>query len=364
MLRKFSVSGCRCFRDKLTFDLTKAHDYEFNSYLVRNGLISSGVIYGANGSGKSNLGFALFDIVGVLTDYELALPMKDKATYLNAETEHGTAHFEYEFDFCGHTVNYSYDKSAPDEICSEYLTVDGKLVLSRIGTNAEYENMSLKIPELPARMSAMRYIYRNTPLKETDAISETVRFAEKMLWFRSLNSRGYCGYRSGTSILTDELDTPEKAKGFENYLHDMAGIKLKLEIAVSPSGKRELYIVYPNRKLEFFSAASTGTQELLLLYYWKEFALKDVKFLFIDEFDAFYHYELSAKIVMDISKRTGMQSFFTSHNTYLANNRIMRPDCFFILSGGHITSFADATERELREGHNLEKLLRSGEFGV
>ena len=142
----------------------------------------------------------------------------------------------------------------------------------------------------------------------------------------------------------------------------MAGIELKLETVVSPSGQRELYIVYPNRKIEFFSIASTGTQELLLLYYWIKFALNDVKLLFIDEFDAFYHYELSAKIVKDISSRAGMQSFFTSHNTYLANNRIMRPDCFFILSEGQITSFADATERELREGHNLEKLLRSGEF--
>ena len=195
-------------------------------------------------------------------------------------------------------------------------------------------------------------------------LSEVVKFAEKMLWFRSLNSRGYCGYTSGYSTLTDELNTSEKVKEFESYLYDMAGIELKLEVLISPSGKRELYIVYPNRKLEFFSAASTGTQELLLLYYWKKFALRDVKFLFIDEFDAFYHYELSAKIVMDISRDTGMQSFFTSHNTYLANNRIMRPDCFFILSGGKITSFADATERELREGHNLEKLLRNGEFGV
>ena len=364
MLRKFLVSGCRCFRDKLIFDLTKSHEYEFNSHLVRNGLISSGVIYGVNGSGKSNLGFALFDIVGVLTDYELAAPMTDKAAYLNAETEHGTARFEYEFEFCGHVVNYSYEKSAPDEIQSESLTADGKIVLSRTGTETVYENASLKIPELPPRMSAIRYIYRNTPLESTNAISETVGFVEKMLWFRSLNSRGYCGYTSGRSTLTDELNTPEKVKEFESYLYDMAGIQMKLEVLVSPSGKRELYIVYPNRKLEFFSAASTGTQELLLLYYWKKFALKDVRFLFIDEFDAFYHYELSAKIVTDISCKTGMQSFFTSHNTYLANNRIMRPDCFFILSDGQITSFADATERELREGHNLEKLLRSGEFGV
>ena len=40
----------------------------------------------------------------------------------------------------------------------------------------------------------------------------------------------------------------------------------------------------------------------------------------------------------------------------------MRPDCYFILSDNKLTSFADATNRELREGHNLEKLYMSGEF--
>lgn len=363
MLRKFSVSGYRCFRDKLTFDLTKAREYEFNRHLIRDGLVSSGVIYGANGSGKSSLGYAIFDIVGMLTDYELASPMKDKVAYVNAETEQGIARFEYEFDFGGHIVRCTYSKSAPDKIQDEQLLQDESMLLSRVGASTEYVNARLHIPELPPRMSALRYIYRNTPLTDKNPIVEISNFSGKMLWFRSLNSRGYCGYTSGTSVLTDELDTPEKVKGFESYLYDMAGIRLKLEVSMSPLGKRELYIVYPNRKLDFFSAASTGTQELLLLYYWKSVALADVKFLFIDEFDAFYHYELSAKIVSDISRRSGMQSFFTSHNTYLANNRIMRPDCFFVLSDGEITSFAEATGRELREGHNLEKLLRSGEFG-
>lgn len=364
MLRKFSVTGYRCFKDKLTFDLTKVHDYEFNKHLVRNGLVSSGIIYGVNGSGKSSLGFALFDIVGVLTDYELAATMKDKTSYINAETEQQVASFEYEFCFGNQIVNYSYSKSAPDEIQKERLEVNGGIVLSRLGVKMTYANKELKVPELPPHISALRYVYRNTPLEETDVVAEIIKFVEKMLWFRSLSSRGYCGYTSRQGTLTGELDTPEKVKGFEEYLNKMAGIKMKLESAVSTSsGERELYVVYPNRRINFFNASSTGTQELLLLYYWQTVALRKVKFLFIDEFDAFYHYELAAKIVQDISSRIGMQSYFTSHNTYLANNRIMRPDCFFILSKGKITSFADATERELREGHNLEKLLRSGEFG-
>ena len=366
MLQKFSVNGFRGFGKKITFDLTRAREYEFNSHLIRNGIVSSGVIYGSNGSGKSNLGFAIFDIIGMLTDYQLAEPMKDKTAFLNASSPRKSALFEYEFLLDGKVIVYSYKKTAPDEIVEEVVSVDGNVILKRTSKRTIFaDDSTLAIPLLPDSMSALRFIYRNTPLNEKHPIALIVKFVEKMLWFRSLHNRGYCGYTSGGAVLTEELYKKGKVAEFEAFLQEIAGIRMKLGMSVSPlTGEKELYIKYPKRSVNFFKASSTGTQELLLLFYWKSFALEDVSFLFIDEFDAFYHFELAAKIITDLSRRQHLQAFFTSHNTYLANNSIMRPDCFFILTGGQITSFADATTREMREGHNLEKLLRSGEFGV
>jgi hypothetical protein len=84
--------------------------------------------------------------------------------------------------------------------------------------------------------------------------------------------------------------------------------------------------------------------------------------MFIDEFDAFYHFEMAEELVGILERMPGFQAILTSHNTNLLSNRIMRPDCYFILTGEKLTSFANATGRELREGHNLEKLYMSGEF--
>lgn len=84
--------------------------------------------------------------------------------------------------------------------------------------------------------------------------------------------------------------------------------------------------------------------------------------MFLDEFDVYYHYELSETIVKIAEQMKHTQVIFTSHNTNLLSNRIMRPDCYFILTPHRLTSIIDATDRELREGHNLEKLYMSGEF--
>lgn len=78
-------------------------------------------------------------------------------------------------------------------------------------------------------------------------------------------------------------------------------------------------------------------------------------------FDAYYHFALARKIVEQLKKYTDMQVIFTTHNTALLGNDILRPDCYFILDKGKLRSYIDSTGgREIREGHNLEKIYRNG----
>ena len=57
-----------------------------------------------------------------------------------------------------------------------------------------------------------------------------------------------------------------------------------------------------------------------------------------------------------------MQVILTSHNTYLMQNKLTRPDCCYIMSDNKITNLCNATDKEIREAHNLEKMYVNGVF--
>lgn len=59
--------------------------------------------------------------------------------------------------------------------------------------------------------------------------------------------------------------------------------------------------------------------------------------MYMDEFDAFYNYELAENVVKVLKEKY--------------------PECQMVL-----TPLFKATGRELREGHNLEKMYIGGEF--
>lgn len=81
----------------------------------------------------------------------------------------------------------------------------------------------------------------------------------------------------------------------------------------------------------------------------------------MDEFDAYYHYKTAEKIVRLVNAME-CQTVFTTQNISLLKNDLMRPDCYLVLDGGKVKSFSDSTGRELRRGHNIEKMYRNGEF--
>lgn len=363
MLKLFEVTGFKNFHNTVSLDFSDIRDYKFNSQCLTNNLISKALIYGKNAIGKSNFGLALFDIVSHLSSKNVTPGLYDY--YLNASNLDDYAEFHYVFYFDSHLINYRYRKDEKQSLIYEKLILDSDL-LYEYDYNKNRGNTD-GIRKLAPTLNwafqdldcILKYMINNTVLDDSHPLRQMMRYVSNMLWFRSLDENRYMGYKSKSSDYYDFIFDPEILAEFESFLHS-AGIEERLTVNTDIDGKQRLYFD-TDTPLPFFKVASNGTKALYNFFYWYKTAA-DVSLMFIDEFDAFYHYELSESIVAILEKMTNTQVIITSHNTNLLTNKIMRPDCYFILTRDKLTSFANATTRELREGHNLEKLYMSGEF--
>ncbi len=368
MLRKFSVTNYKNFKEKITFDFSNPHDYRFNNNCIKNGIVNKALIMGKNGCGKTNLGFALFDISLTLTD-NLSHPYQsDSGSFLNGYSDKKEASFDYEFQFEESVIKYSYRKTEPFKLTFESLFVDDECIFEFDFNSKKHETEglsilgaeNLRIDMLDGRISALRYIANNTPIDLNSPLQYIMNFANNMLYFRSCQDGNMfighlkSGYNMDQYIIENNL-----VEDFQNFLNESAELDLKLDI-VKDVNNSALVQVFDNKRLLFAPIASSGTKALQLYYTWSKLFEK-LSFLFIDEFDAYYHFELAQEILKKTIENN-IQTVFTSHNTILVNNDFMRPDCYFIIQNNSISSFSDNTDRELREAHNIEKMLRNGEF--
>ncbi|MCC7455182.1 MAG: ATP-binding protein, partial [Crocinitomix sp.] len=331
MLKKFRVSNFRSFEKDFEFDLSGINGYEFNKESIKNGIVNNALIYGHNGVGKSNLGLALFDLIGHLTEKNIS--DSSYVPYLNATSQHDLARFHYEFSFGANTVIYDYEKSDVRTTQSESLEINGKLLAKidrKVSNQAtiKFKGAETLNSELTNKnLSLIKYIKSNTQLADNreNAIFFTFYdFLESMLFFRSLDQNMYLGLETGSGGIQEDIIKRGNVKDLENFLN-RGGIQCKLTVA-KELDRDVLAFDFDGKPISFYQIASTGTKSLTLFYFWLQ-RLKEkskVKFLFIDEFDAFYHHELSALIVEEL-KKTNIQFILTSHNTSIITNDLLRP---------------------------------------
>ena len=366
MLKKFSVENFKGFKDKITLDIGTPSNYSFNSEIIENGCITKGIIYGINSCGKSNLGLAIFDIITHLTEKQKLLGSYD--FYLNMSGRKSFAEFEYTFVFDGHEVVYKYSKMDVNSLKSESLSIDGKEViffdfLTRDGftllEGSDTLNASIR-NESP--ISRVKYVNSNSILSDNvqnQVFKKFIDFVERMLLFYSLDSRGYEGFMNGSESIAEGIVNSGKVKDFQEFLKEN-DIDYEL-YGCEVDGRKAIYCHFDNKDADFFKIASTGTRSLALFYYWY-IRMEKASFVFIDEFDAFYHYELSESVQKRLRRITGVQVFTTTHNTDLMSNDLLRPDCYFLLENNSIKAISELTEKELRQAHNLQKMYKAGAF--
>lgn len=390
MLKQFEIRNYKNFRDSVTIDFSKVGGYKYNEDCISNRLISKMIIYGRNATGKTNLGKALMDISYTLSVSRVMY--REDGAYLNADNHDKYAKYMYTFQFGNDELIYEYNKS------SKYRLYDEKLILN--GVECFYYNFETKdsrfenlksieaetaiverftgardnseeeeddddvVVDEQLSLSFLGWLINNTALPFNSVLLKLHAYVSDMVMLNPINQQFMImRYRNVYKQFFQLLAEDDALNDFEKFLNTL-GVKCKLKIAKLPDDRYQLYFKH-NKLIPFVENASSGTLAITDIY--RRFVMgrmRTTTLMLLDEFDAFYNYEMSEKLIMFLKEKSpNSQIIFTTHNTNLMNNRLMRPDCIFILSQEEkLTALCDATPRELREGHNLEKMYISGEF--
>ena len=369
MLKRFTVENYKNFQDPVTLDFSKVGKYKFNENCLSEGYLGKMMIYGKNGTGKTNFGRAMVDIRELLF-FSRFHRRDDFIKNANAEKEEVI--FTYVFQWGKDEVEYEYQKNEENELVAEKLVLNGKEIFYLCSENKEVAPAKLKklgIKETRVQsyfealqesgesfdLSFLRWLLNNTAYTPSSILGKIREEVRGMHYIQTS--------KRGNNVLFRLRDIEEEYDKLEVFLNKM-GMKCKLKLIDDPvQEKMNLYFDF-KRPVEFFGNASSGTLALTEFFFRFYPALKNTSILILDEFDAFFHYEMSENFFLYLKENyPNVQLVFTTHNTDLMSNGLLRPDCIFILSTeGKLTPLDQATERELREGHNLEKMYHSGEF--
>ncbi len=366
MLAKFAVKNYRGFERRIEWDLTKVRNYEFNPTAVKDGAIKNGIICGRNGSGKSNLSLAVFDIVN-----HLSQKWKKPDYYFNfvfAGAPRDPVEFEYMFVFDGKRLEYNYSKNHRGVLQKESLSFDGEKVFSRDSSSLEINTSLFPMEETVKKslsgnannISIINFLLSSFPLDEGHFLIRLQDFANSMLWFRCLEDREFIGLETAIYKIEEYILEKGLEKDFQDFLKETSG--QEFSFSKPQKDEKQLFCSIGESRVRFYDIASTGTHSLTLLYFWIK-RMNEASLVIIDEFDAFYHFELSKAVCRRLFS-LDCQVFLTTHNTRLLANDLLRPDCNFLLEKNEIRALHDCTEKELRQGHNIEKLYRGGAFSL
>lgn len=363
MLQRFKVRNYKNFRDELIFSFKTVKNYEFNIELIKDGVIKDCLVVGENASGKTNLGYAIFDIIWHLTDKN----RKEMKLYANLYNADRPVEFEYIFQFGTSTLRYCYEKRDVSSIIREQILVDEKKILENDVTGARVllkgaENLDLE--KWDRSISLAKYVYANTVLDKEDSrckvFYEFMQFVNHMLWFSSTEGNRYMGLTNDKGFLYEAIAGREgAAEELQSFLQDL-GISYQLSVKDNGESKN-IYCRMGEKEVPLASLVSSGTRSLIFFFFWY-MQIEKCSFLYVDEFDAFYHTDLAKAVVRKIIEIPNVQAVITSHNTDLMSNDLLRPDCIFKLEDNKIRPFSDLTDKALREAHNLQKMYKAGAF--
>ena len=309
-LLSFSVKGFKGFKDKIHFDLT----YKTTQSTE---VLRKVIILGKNGSGKTNLGKAIYDLCYNMFD-RYSRAKSELYSYAGSSVP---VEFRYEFldDYTGSSFAY------------EYRVIDGKTVGEKITSIGGDELPEEKVMEFKNRIKDFAYHL-------------------KILNAPPFVDRGELKYHTSDETFI---------KAFNNLLSK--GFKVNKEILVV--GNR-LYLREADVTLPFFECAGDYLIGLFLLLesVWAPDGIGPNLYstLFVDDFLFFDTAEMTNQII-DILEGLSNQLIITSSNSRFFNIGCPKEN-LYVIGDGKIRAIQEATPKNLEGAHDFEKLYRGGTF--
>ena len=366
MLIRFWVSNYRCFRDKAELDFTDKKNYWFGKECVRGDFLEKIVMLGNNGSGKTSFGYAILDIIGTVTGFSKDIGQNDPDCFINGYGDSDRATFHYEFYHRGMVIEYEYTKTSPDAIVRERLAVNCSTVFDYDLSDPDASLFRLEsvgadrldVSRINGSVSLVRMMSDVCRFDADSPVRVVADFAKHSVYYRAM-------WKLDEHIgVIDDEDDIEKYVVENNLVGDLTEFlrdRCHIDLSLACSGDR-LVVRTSGKDLPFFSTVSRGTVLLCRLYCWNRRSSGMDALMFFDDFDDLFDYRTAEEVMTHIIRSSVAQCIFVTHNVGLISSDSLRPDCCFLIRDGGLRSLSSLTDKNIRRGNNLEKMMRDGQF--
>lgn len=309
------------------------------------------VLYGSNGSGKSNFlkGLECFYIllsndldrlekrVTFLSFFDSEEPTKIKIEFLHSDN------FIYSY-----LISFTKTKIFQERLIKYTLEKEEIIIFERLFNEQEdnyyFHDYSLLLSE--EQLSFAENIIKMWTLTTTkqrlflyQAIQNNCVKLEPILNQLKLMLIRDCDYASPVNSLQDRSDLVKAMIQYEkSQTHSLASDMLnkigatlndlRIENLESEASLKSIYSYLDKEiKYDFITVESAGTQKFYSYFAIIHHAISKGRALFIDEFESHLHWKvLNELLKLVLKSNSKAQLLFTTHNTYLLNSKILFPD--------------------------------------
>lgn len=398
MLLEFNCSNHRSIKETVTFSLIAGSDHTLEEYIKNFAnfrVLRSAIIYGANGSGKSNFINALSfmrDLVGNSIKYQPGQEVYQAIHKLSSKETPS----KYNIQFVRNNVRYAYGFSVSQHFIQDeylYFFPKGKQVkifernemdvkpgdkyrnvfdvsTSILKPNRLFLSCAANYSNVHEIEEAFLFFQEDIVIYNPDYNNWTERSIELMQQNELIKKTFLDILQALGTGIKDIKVKLEKVKLSDLYQELQIPDAIK-NLIFSQEGERiDAKIIYDNFEVDLMTEESAGIKRLFQMICPMIDILLNGRILICDELETSLHESVIYQIVQlfqNLQKDEFAQLIFSTHDTSLLDTDLFRRDqiWFTQLDSERATDLYSLVEiKNVRKSENLEKGYISGKYGA